>query len=301
MLVRSFALTIAVAALALVVLGVASLASDSPTPASAVAMPQKADINCDGLIDIKDMSDLLSYVGGGSPPPVTACTTVTLGVTGDPVFGDIDCSGAINLKDVLILLKYFAIPGIFGKAGEPAPDCAWLESPFPPEPSAYLIGLILSNASGNCIGANPGQAITATIYIRAIPASRPIKSFSLDLKFTSGMRIDSLNYQQLLASSAGSGPLVSASDAVPVAAGTYHISVTDPSMSFESGSGTLAILQTTVTSGSGVYIYASLENVVLTDSAGATLPVQLTGSGSIAVLPGVIACLPNTGGSPWPK
>lgn len=300
MLVRSFVLTATIAAFAVLVLGVPSLTPNSTTDASPVAMPQKGDLNCDGAIDLGDLRTLLAHVGGGGgggSGPVTACTTVTLGVTGDPVFGDLDCNGVIDANDILILLKYVGIPGIFGKTGEPATSCPSLDLPFPPEPSAYLIGVSLSKGCSN-----PGDSVTVTVYVRRVPQSRPLRSFEFDLNVNpAGLQIGSLGVQHMLASGA-SGPLVSTSDATPSTAGTFHVGVEDPSAIYESGDGTLVTLATTVVAGGGQYLNVSVSNVSLVDSAGTIVPSQLGGGGaSLGVLPQVICAFPSTGGSPWAR
>jgi hypothetical protein len=254
----------------------------------------RGDVDCSGTIDLNDVRVLLGYVGGGAGSASSNCTTLILGMTGDPVFGDIDCSGIIDARDIFILIRVVAVPGILGKSGEPAPDCPTLDMPFPPEPSAYMLG-IRRSGFGPCV--TQGQQVTLEVYVEGVPGSRSLRSFSLDLNIASGgLRIDSIDIQHLLASGA-SGPLVSNSDATPSTAATYHVGVEDMSNVTESGSGILVKLGATITGSTSFAV--SIANASLIDSSDAMVPAQVTsGTGFVLAQPGVPCTLPSTGGRP---
>lgn len=280
-------------AFALLLAGAAWCMPSPGAGASSPTLPARGDLNCDGVIDIADVSELLSYVGiGAGASPGSSCTSVSLGVTGDPVFGDIDCNGRIDRLDILHLLRHVAL--IDGKGGPEFP-CSPLSDPIPPEPSAYMLVIRRSGSTTFCV--QQDQQLLLEVYIQGVPGSRPLRSFSFDLNINpGGLRIDSIDYEQLLASGS-SGPLVSTSDATPATATTFHVGVEDQSDNAESGSGILLLLSTTVTGSAGFSI--DLANVSLIDGSGTALPILVTaGSGFAFAQPGTPCSLPSTGGRP---
>jgi hypothetical protein len=57
-------------------------------------LPQRGDVNADGIISLADPIYLANYYLKGGPPPYY------------PGTGDVDCSGLTNLEDVIYLANY---------------------------------------------------------------------------------------------------------------------------------------------------------------------------------------------------
>ena len=138
-----------------------------------------------------------------------------------------------------------------------------------------------------CAQVNVGETLSIDVFVDAAPADRGVSGFEFDLVFNSGdVHATAVDRNQLLATAAGSsiqpfGDSSSTDSSLRAAAVDFGDFGIEPAGASEVGPGILARITLTGQSGTGVSDI-TLENVTITDDAGAEINVDQVAAAQVA-------------------
>lgn len=136
--------------------------------------------------------------------------------------------------------------------------------------------------SDTCARIASGQKVDVDITVDAVPASRPMTAFQIELLYDPAVvKVTARNQDMLLASNEDYNPVISLTDRVPDTDGDFLIAVADFSTGTDVGPGVLA--RVTLTAVAAGVVNLSPANPDIRDDLNEEVPVTSMGAAYLAV------------------